>query len=96
MFGDYYSPVVLMMMYHPSVMLALSRAMLQEGVAIVIVGFPVTPLLLSRIRFCISASHTIEQLDRAVKVFSEVGEILNVKYAKSAKYITYTQHQKRN
>jgi serine palmitoyltransferase len=96
MFGDYYSPVVLMMTYHVSVMLALSQAMLQEGVAIVVVGFPVTPLLLSRIRFCISASHTIEQLERAVKVFSEVGEIINVKYAKSAKYITYTQHQKKD
>ena len=37
-------------------------------VAVVVVGFPATPLLLSRARICISASHTREDLARALEV----------------------------
>lgn len=37
-------------------------------VAVVTVAFPATPLLLARARICISASHTREDLIRALKV----------------------------
>jgi 7-keto-8-aminopelargonate synthetase-like enzyme len=37
--------------------------MLKRGVAVVTVGFPATPLVLGRVRFCLSASHTKEMLD---------------------------------
>lgn len=37
--------------------------MLKRGVAVVTVGFPATPLILGRVRFCLSASHTKEILD---------------------------------
>lgn len=40
-----------------------SREMLARGFAIVVVGFPATPLVESRARFCISAAHTKEQLE---------------------------------
>lgn len=36
--------------------------MLDRGFAVVVVGFPATPLVESRVRFCISAAHTEEQL----------------------------------
>lgn len=36
--------------------------------AVVVVGFPATPLLLARARICISASHTREDLVRALEV----------------------------
>ena len=36
--------------------------------AVVVVGFPATPLLLSRARVCISASHSREDLEFALKV----------------------------
>ena len=41
--------------------------MLKRNVAVVVVGFPATPLIESRTRFCMSASHTREQLDKASK-----------------------------
>jgi len=37
--------------------------MLKRNVAVVTVGFPATPLVLGRVRFCLSASHTKEMLD---------------------------------
>ena len=45
--------------------------MLKRGVAVVTVGFPATPLVLGRVRFCLSASHTREMLDE-VKNESEI------------------------
>jgi serine palmitoyltransferase len=37
-------------------------------VAVITVAFPVTPLLLGRARICISASHTREDLMKALDV----------------------------
>ena len=37
-------------------------------VAVVIVGYPATPVLLARARICISASHTREDLIKGLKV----------------------------
>ncbi len=42
---------------------AFNREMLKRGVAVVTVGFPATPLVLGRVRFCLSASDTKEMLD---------------------------------
>lgn len=42
---------------------AFNREMLKRGVAVVTVGFPATPLVLGRVRFCLSAAHTKEMLD---------------------------------
>ena len=43
---------------------AFSREMLKRGIASVIVGFPATGIVESRARFCLSAAHTKEQLDK--------------------------------
>ena len=40
--------------------------MLKRGVTVVTVGFPATPLVLGRVRFCLSASHTKEMLDEVI------------------------------
>ncbi|CAG7815958.1 unnamed protein product [Allacma fusca] len=47
--------------------------MRKNGVAIVAVGFPATPILEGRIRFCMSASHTKEMLDHVLQAFAQVG-----------------------
>ena len=51
--------------------------------AVVVVGFPATPLLLSRTRFCVSAGHTTEDLDRAIEKIKEVCTVLRLRYAAS-------------
>jgi serine palmitoyltransferase len=79
--GDYGSPVVPIMIYQPAKIAAFSRECLKRKLAVVVVGFPAAPLLLSRTRICISAAHTREQLDDALEKISEVGDLLNMKYA---------------
>jgi len=78
--GDQDSPVVPVLVYHPSKMTAMSRILLERGITIVSVGFPVTPILLSRIRFCISANHTKKDLEWALQHISELGDMLGLKY----------------
>jgi len=78
--GDKDSPVVPIMVYHPAKMGSFSRALLERGLTVVVVGFPVTPLLLSRVRFCISASHSKQDLEWALKEISELGEYVGLKY----------------
>lgn len=46
----------------------LSFLIIKTQVAVVVVGFPATPLLLARARICISASHSREDLVRALEV----------------------------
>lgn len=48
--------------------------------AVVVVGFPATPLLFSRTRFCVSAGHTKADLDKAAEKVSEVCEVLRLRY----------------
>eukprot|EP01114_Cavostelium_apophysatum_P001570 TRINITY_DN1136_c0_g1_i1.p1 TRINITY_DN1136_c0_g1~~TRINITY_DN1136_c0_g1_i1.p1 ORF type:complete len:543 (-),score=106.47 TRINITY_DN1136_c0_g1_i1:77-1609(-) len=79
-FGDKDSPVVPCMIYHPAKLPGLSRSLLARGIAVVIVGFPVTSLLLSRVRFCISAGHTRKDLEYALQQIDEVGDVILMKY----------------
>lgn len=62
-YGNDDSPVVPVAVYMPSRLAYCVREMRKAGVAIVAVGFPATPLVEGRIRFCMSASHTKEMLD---------------------------------
>jgi serine palmitoyltransferase len=43
---------------------AVVRLLSKNFIAVVGVGFPATPLMEGRIRFCLSAAHTKEQLDK--------------------------------
>jgi len=79
-FGDLDSPIIPMMLYNPCLLPFLSRYLLERGVAVVIVGFPVTPMLLNRVRFCISASHTLEDLDYAIQQIEACSKIHSLKY----------------
>lgn len=43
---------------------AFGREMLKRNIGVVVVGFPATPIIESRARFCLSAAHTRDVLDR--------------------------------
>ncbi|XP_016422969.1 serine palmitoyltransferase 2-like isoform X2 [Sinocyclocheilus rhinocerous] len=81
-YGNNDSPVVPMMLYMPAKIGAFGREMLKRNIGVVVVGFPATPIIESRARFCISAAHTKEMLDRALDVISEVGDLLQLKYSR--------------
>lgn len=78
-FGDDDSPVVPALLLNPAKMPAFSREMLRRKISVVVVGFPGTPLLLSRIRFCVSATHTQEDLDYVLSACAELGGILQLR-----------------
>lgn len=78
--GDIDSPVVPIMLFHPEKISAFSRGCLEKGLAVVVVGYPATPVLLSRARFCVSASHTKDQLADAVMILKEVAQTVGVLY----------------
>ncbi|KAL0278696.1 UNVERIFIED_CONTAM: hypothetical protein PYX00_000443 [Menopon gallinae] len=52
--------------------------LLTRGIYVVSFNYPVVPKNQARIRVQISASHTIEDIDRAINAFVEVGTKLNV------------------
>jgi len=81
-YGNDDSPVVPVMVYLPSKLGAFSREMLKRGFAVVIVGFPATPLVESRVRFCISAALTKQQLKDALSAISDLSDLLRIKYSK--------------
>ena len=77
--GEKGSPVVPALIVHPCKLKMFSLECLKRGLAVVVVGYPATPLITSRARFCISASHTKEDLDFALQKLDEVGSLLNLK-----------------
>ncbi|XP_072129392.1 serine palmitoyltransferase 2 [Mobula birostris] len=81
-YGNDDSPVVPLMLYMPAKIGAFGREMLKRNVGVVVVGFPATPIIESRARFCVSAAHTREMLDTALKVIGEVGDLLQLKYSR--------------
>ena len=116
--GDWDSPIVLLMLYHPAKIASFSEECLRRGVsaalqrnfrgagcnerssvaharvvfcvfvfavsvrqlAVVVVGFPATPLLLARVRFCLSAGHTRAQLEYALWQIEDVADLMGCKY----------------
>ncbi|KAF8762461.1 hypothetical protein HU200_009426 [Digitaria exilis] len=78
--GDNNSPVMPIMLYNPAKIPSFSRECLRLNVAAVVVAFPATPLLLSRARICISASHSREDLIKGLEVLSKAGDISGIKY----------------
>ncbi|PHU02733.1 Long chain base biosynthesis protein 2a [Capsicum chinense] len=78
--GDYDSPVMPIMLYNIAKLPAFSRECLKQNVAVVVVAFPATPLLLARARICISAAHSREDLIKALEVISKVGDLVGIKY----------------
>ena len=65
-------PVVPVMLYDPKVANEFARRMLDKGVYVVGFCYPVVPKGRDRVRTQISAGHTKEDLDFAVKCFAEV------------------------
>lgn len=81
--GDFDSPVIPVLIYMPAKVCAFSRECLKRGLAVVVVGFPATSVILARARFCVSAGHTRADLEFAVKVIDEVAEMLCLKYERN-------------
>tara|TARA_B100000965_G_C19550798_1_gene739909 strand:- start:409 stop:1590 length:1182 start_codon:yes stop_codon:yes gene_type:complete len=69
-------PIVPIMLYDAHLAQEFSKKLLERGVYVVGFFYPVVPKKLARIRVQISAAHTRDQLDFALKAFFEVGKEL--------------------
>lgn len=81
-YGNDDSPVVPLLIYFPGKIVAFVAGAKKLGVATVGAGYPATPLIESRVRFCLSASHTKEMLDKALEVTSILGDKFALKYSR--------------
>ncbi|KAF4674670.1 serine palmitoyltransferase, long chain base subunit [Perkinsus chesapeaki] len=81
--GDIDSPVICVLLCVPETIPAFFRAALERNLACVVVGYPAVPVLLSRVRFCVSASHTKEQIDYTVAMVKEVAKETGICYDNS-------------
>lgn len=73
------SPVIPLLLYLPAKMPAISRILYSMNIAVVIVGYPATPITTARVRLCVSSALTKEDLDYVLTKFSDVGDILYLK-----------------
>ena len=74
--GDH--PIVPIMLGDANLAQNLSQLMLEKGIYVIGFSFPVVPKGEARIRVQISASHSIDQIDRAVSAFQECGFKLKI------------------
>ena len=49
-------------------------------IVVVVVAYPTTPLVTTRVRFCVSAAHTKDDIDTVLRACDEIGDILDVKH----------------
>ena len=80
-YGHDDSPIIPVLLFNPAKMPAFSHEMLRRKISVVVVGYPATPLVSSRARFCVSAAHTKEDLDRILAASDEIGNVLQLKFS---------------
>ena len=72
------TPIVPIIIGETAAAIAMSDALLAEGIFVTGFGFPVVPHGTARVRCQISAAHSMDDLEFAVSVFKEVGRRLGV------------------
>ena len=75
-FKDGESAIVPVMLYDAALAQRFADALLQRGIYVIGFFFPVVPKGQARIRVQLSAAHTPEHIDKAVKAFAEVAKEL--------------------
>ncbi len=72
------SAIVPVMLYDAKLSQQMADLLLQEGIYVIGFFFPVVPKGKARIRVQLSAAHTREHLDKAIKAFIKIGKKLGV------------------
>jgi glycine C-acetyltransferase len=72
------TPIVPVMLGEAPLAQMFSRRLFEEGVFAMAIGFPTVPYGKARVRVMNSATHSIDDLDRALEIFAKVGRELGV------------------
>ena len=81
-YGHPASPIVPLLLFNPGKMNMFHRMMKERPtpIVVVVVAYPATPLVRSRVRFCVSAAHTKEDIDCILRACDEIGDVLDLKH----------------
>jgi len=79
-YGDTCSPVVPVLTCEIGKLRRFQTQLVESGLAAVVVGFPATHMCENRARFCLTSAHSIEDLEKAVKIIRLVGDEVGVTY----------------
>src|SRR3989344_1464864 len=71
-------PIVPVMIGDAKLTQEMSKKLLEKGLYVVGLWFPVVPEGKARLRFQISAAHTLEQIDRALEILASVGKEMKI------------------
>jgi len=72
------TPIIPIIVGETAAAIQMSDALLEQGVFVTGFGYPVVPQGQARVRCQISAAHSREDLDTAVRVFKKVGQRLKI------------------
>ncbi|KAK3259831.1 Serine palmitoyltransferase 1 [Cymbomonas tetramitiformis] len=78
--GHFPSPVMPVMLYQPFKIGDFARLAFEKNIAVVVVGAPAVSILLPRVRFCLSAAHTREDMEMALKAISEIADTMSLRF----------------
>ncbi len=76
--GKSESPIIPVMLYDAKLSQEMANELLKEGIYVIGFFYPVVPKGKARIRVQLSAAHTKEHLDKALKAFEKIGKKLKV------------------
>lgn len=81
-YGHPSSPIVPLLLFNPGKMCIFHRMMKDRKtpIVVVVVAYPATALVTGRVRFCVSAAHTKEDIDTILKSCDEIGDTLDLKH----------------
>lgn len=81
-YGHTDSPIVPLLIFNTGKMCVFYRMMRarKTPIVVVVVAYPATPLVTSRVRFCVSASHTKDDIDTVLQACDEIGDVLDLKH----------------
>uniref|UniRef100_A0A7E4VMF6 Aminotran_1_2 domain-containing protein n=1 Tax=Panagrellus redivivus TaxID=6233 RepID=A0A7E4VMF6_PANRE len=82
-YGQEDSPVIPIMTFYTTKVVAAGREALAKGIGMISVGYPATALTRARARICMSADHTKDQLDVVLASLDEIGDQMRFKYGKN-------------
>jgi glycine C-acetyltransferase len=72
------TPILPVMFGDAGLATKMAERLLEHGIYVIAFSYPVVPQGQARIRLQVSAAHTDEQIERAIRAFSEVGKELGV------------------
>jgi serine palmitoyltransferase len=87
-YGHPSSPIVPLLIFNLGKLPLFHRMMKDRAtpIVVVVVAYPATSLVSGRVRFCLSAAHTKEDVDLVLKACDEIGEILDLKHGQGERW----------